>query len=152
MICASELQIVEEYDSQTIGKINEIAKIKTELEIKISNKDYLVSQLQDQVQNCNIEIVTLRDLLNNKHRELINLESLIARENLANGPDTYSQIIEAKNRRIEVLKKEVEGIYNLRDQKKKELNKINNQFKEIVINLNQHLSHFLINMPVLSLD
>lgn len=142
LICASELQIVEEYDSQTIGKINEIAKIKTELEIKISNKDYLVSQLQDQVQNCNIEIVTLRDLLNNKHRELINLESLIARENLANGPDTYSQIIEAKNRRIEVLKKEVEGIYNLRDQKKKELNKINNQFKEIVINLNQHLSHF----------
>lgn len=142
IICSSQLQDVGEYDPNIIDQVNAESTKRTELTIKAKNKELQISELTERLNATNIRIQVIRDQLNLKHREIIYIDSLLAKNNLVHGADTYAQIIEVKQRRIEELGKEVEEIYRMRDAKKGELKKLHNEFTNLLVALNKHLSQY----------
>lgn len=140
IICSSSIQETEKYDPEIIEKINVESEIKYTLEIKLKNKAVQMNELSEYVDQINSKVLIIRNDLNMKHREIIYVDSLLAKNNLETGSDTYSQIIEVKQKRIDELGKEVDAIYRKRDQKRNELKKHHDEFTRLLISLNKHLS------------
>lgn len=142
MICSSKIEIAEEYDPKVIEMINNLVEKRNELEIVVMNKTDAISEIQLLIKKSNEEIVNAKNILNDKHREIIYIDSLIAKKNLETGTDAFSQIIEVKQKKIEELTKEITKIFEERDIRRAELNKLHKRFTKVVVDLNKHLSFF----------
>ncbi|MCP1312592.1 AAA family ATPase [Paenibacillus tyrfis] len=142
IICSSKIETVEEFDPEVIKKINQLVEMRNEQQNIIANKKDDILELQKTTSDMNILINDMKNKLNEKQREIIYINSLIAKQTSENSSDTYTQIVEVKQNKIDKLTEEINEIYKERDRKKTELNKLHTRFTKVVINLNKHLSYF----------
>ncbi|MGW9128897.1 AAA family ATPase, partial [Paenibacillus chitinolyticus] len=142
IICSSKLQDLEAFDPEIVDKINIFVDQRNELQIIVTNKDLEITTLQITVNIINNDVNNIKNKLNDLQREVLYIDSAAAQYNSKNSSDTYTQIVEVKQKNIDKLTNEITEIYKKRDELKDELNKLHNKFNKVVIGLNKHLSYF----------
>lgn len=143
MICSSELMNSIPVDSKLVEKLNVLNETKKEKQQELKNKRYRLNISSDKLEKQKQMIYELKSEIENLSKTKVVIEGELSKAlpDLENN-DMYTEILNAKEKLINLLDDEIRNAYRERDDYKKELAKSVEKFKSVINNLNQKLSNY----------
>lgn len=143
VICGSKINDKVDFDENDIQLLNDLYERKTSIIQFIENKNNNISKHNAKISEINKDIKILTENNTKKENYLVEVESrLSAVSDSLNPKDTYELMIRNLDENADILTKEINEIYLMREEAKTNLESVQRKFVEHLSSLNSKISYY----------